>query len=200
MRHALRFVTPWEIAFGNTVREQGTFLHYAKEGIPSKVLKFRDSLHSEEGLETTEALSADKLLLTADGIMDTLWVMAGTIATLGLDYDKQWRVHAVDIIEEQLAELSNIALEVGILCADDWEEEYNRAIVQLEMTLRGLCAILRINYELAFEEVYRSNMSKFGEDGKPVRNPETSKIIKGPNFTEPNLEPFVQRKPGDEVA
>lgn len=40
--------------------------------------------------------------------------------------------------------------------------------------------------DAAFREVHRSNMSKLGEDGKPVRRAD-GKILKGPNFTKPDL-------------
>jgi hypothetical protein len=40
-------------------------------------------------------------------------------------------------------------------------------------------------------EVHRSNMSKLGEDGNPIRRPEDGKVLKGPNFTPPDLTPFV---------
>lgn len=39
----------------------------------------------------------------------------------------------------------------------------------------------------AVVEVDCSNWSKFGEDGKPIFN-ENGKVIKGPNYREPNLE------------
>lgn len=42
----------------------------------------------------------------------------------------------------------------------------------------------------AFQEVYRSNMSKLGEDGRPVHR-EDGKVMKGPNFTPPNLAQFI---------
>lgn len=38
----------------------------------------------------------------------------------------------------------------------------------------------------AFARVHRSNMSKLGDDGKPVRR-EDGKILKGPNYQEPYL-------------
>lgn len=38
----------------------------------------------------------------------------------------------------------------------------------------------------AFARVHRSNMSKLGDDGKPVRR-EDGKILKGPNYREPYL-------------
>lgn len=37
-----------------------------------------------------------------------------------------------------------------------------------------------------FDEVHRSNMSKLGEDGKPILR-EDGKVLKGPNFTKPQL-------------
>jgi predicted HAD superfamily Cof-like phosphohydrolase len=37
-----------------------------------------------------------------------------------------------------------------------------------------------------FEEVHRSNMTKLGEDGKPIYR-EDGKVLKGPNFELPNL-------------
>ncbi len=37
-----------------------------------------------------------------------------------------------------------------------------------------------------FDEVHKSNMSKLGEDGKPIYR-EDGKVMKGPNYKEPNL-------------
>ena len=36
----------------------------------------------------------------------------------------------------------------------------------------------------------RSNMSKLGADGKPIYN-EHGKVMKGPNYFEPNLKKFI---------
>jgi len=38
----------------------------------------------------------------------------------------------------------------------------------------------------ALNRVHASNMSKLGEDGKPIRR-EDGKILKGPNYFEPSL-------------
>ena len=40
--------------------------------------------------------------------------------------------------------------------------------------------------DAAFEEVHRSNMSKLGEDGKPILR-DDGKILKGPNYSPPDL-------------
>lgn len=41
-----------------------------------------------------------------------------------------------------------------------------------------------------FDETNRSNLSKFGEDGKPIFN-ENMKVMKGPNYTQSDLSAFV---------
>ena len=40
--------------------------------------------------------------------------------------------------------------------------------------------------EEIFDEIHRSNMSKLGDDGKPVYR-EDKKVLKGPNYSPPNL-------------
>jgi len=44
--------------------------------------------------------------------------------------------------------------------------------------------------EDVFDEIQSSNMSKLGEDGKPVFR-DDGKILKGPGYFKPNLEPIV---------
>lgn len=44
--------------------------------------------------------------------------------------------------------------------------------------------------EEVFAEIQRSNMSKLGEDGKPVFR-EDGKILKGPNYTPPQIAPIL---------
>jgi predicted HAD superfamily Cof-like phosphohydrolase len=41
-----------------------------------------------------------------------------------------------------------------------------------------------------FDEVHRSNMSKLGEDGTPIYR-EDGKILKGPNFSKPNISKYL---------
>lgn len=44
--------------------------------------------------------------------------------------------------------------------------------------------------EDVFAEIHRSNMTKLGEDGKPVYR-EDGKVAKGPNYTRPELKGIV---------
>jgi predicted HAD superfamily Cof-like phosphohydrolase len=45
--------------------------------------------------------------------------------------------------------------------------------------------------EDVFDEIQASNMSKLGEDGKPVLR-EDGKILKGPGFFRPDLTKFIK--------
>ena len=45
-------------------------------------------------------------------------------------------------------------------------------------------------FEDAFTRVHLSNMSKLGEDGKPIRR-EDGKVLKGPNYAPPVLEDLI---------
>ena len=43
-----------------------------------------------------------------------------------------------------------------------------------------------------FEEIQRSNMSKLGEDGKPIYR-EDGKVLKGPNYFKPNIKSILNQ-------
>ena len=49
-----------------------------------------------------------------------------------------------------------------------------------------------INLDKCFEEVQKSNMSKLGEDGKPIYN-EQGKVMKGPKYFKPDLSKFIKK-------
>jgi len=61
------------------------------------------------------------------------------------------------------------------------------ACCDLVYVVVGTCVSLGIPFDKCFAEVQRSNMSKLGEDGKPIIREEDGKILKGPNFSEPDL-------------
>jgi len=89
------------------------------------------------------------------------------------------------LITEELQELCD-----AISVKD--ETEVLDALCDLQYVLDG--AFLALGFwdvkQEAMEEVHRSNMSKLGEDGKPLYR-EDGKILKGPDFKEPELEQFL---------
>ncbi|GGG96425.1 hypothetical protein GCM10011416_12730 [Polaribacter pacificus] len=46
--------------------------------------------------------------------------------------------------------------------------------------------------EDVFNEIQRSNMSKLGEDGKPIYR-EDGKVLKGPNYFKPNIKEILDK-------
>jgi predicted HAD superfamily Cof-like phosphohydrolase len=90
-------------------------------------------------------------------------------------------------LQEEYAELfAEFGIEVK-------KEDLNTAKVQgnLADITKELCDILVVTYgflvalgvdaDKAFAEVHASNMSKLGEDGKPIYR-EDGKVLKGPNY------------------
>ena len=47
--------------------------------------------------------------------------------------------------------------------------------------------------EEVFDEIQHSNMSKLGEDGKPIYR-EDGKVLKGPNYFKPNIKNILDAK------
>jgi predicted HAD superfamily Cof-like phosphohydrolase len=88
----------------------------------------------------------------------------------------------ISLLQEELDELKEAL-------ADGNEKEVLDALTDLQYVLDG--AYLSLGYHLlkepAFNEVQRSNMSKLGKDGKPVIRPEDGKILKGPDYSPPDL-------------
>ena len=74
--------------------------------------------------------------------------------------------------------------------AKDLKEVADALADILYVTYGAGCAY-GIDLDKCFKEVQRANMSKLGEDGKPIYN-DKGKVMKGPNYSEPNLKQFVE--------
>jgi predicted HAD superfamily Cof-like phosphohydrolase len=88
----------------------------------------------------------------------------------------------IELLREELDELRE-ALEAGDVV------EALDALTDLQYVLDGAYLSLGFHLmkEVAFAEVQRSNMSKLGADGKPVVRESDGKILKGPNYSPPDL-------------
>lgn len=105
---------------------------------------------------------------------------------LSCEQTKQLRIN---LLQEELDELKEA------LANDDPQETLD-ALIDLQYVLDGafLSFGLQAVKELAFDEVHRSNMSKLGEDGKPIRREGDGKVMKGPNYFAPDLGKFIKKK------
>ena len=89
-----------------------------------------------------------------------------------------------DLIKEELNELEH-AMKTKNL------KEVADALTDILYVTYGAGYAYGIDLDKCFKEVQRANMSKLGEDGKPIYN-EKGKVMKGPNYLEPNLKQFVE--------
>ena len=94
----------------------------------------------------------------------------------------------IDLIEEELQELKD-----GILLGDGTLVDVADALTDLLYVVYGAGHSFGINLDKCFEEVHNSNMSKLGNDGKPIYR-EDGKILKGKNFREPNLKEVLNEQ------
>lgn len=90
----------------------------------------------------------------------------------------------VDLIAEELEELENAIRERNLV-------EVGDALVDLLYVIYGAGHSFGINLDECFLEVHRSNMSKLGEDGRPIYR-EDGKVLKGPNYFPPNLSQYIE--------
>ena len=88
-----------------------------------------------------------------------------------------------DLIKEELEELKAAMESKDLLEVAD-------ALTDILYVTYGAGHAFGIDLDKCFEEVQNSNMSKLGEDGKPIYN-ESGKVMKGPNYFRPDLSKFI---------
>ena len=90
----------------------------------------------------------------------------------------------ISLINEELEELKQAMSEKNLTEVAD-------ALTDILYVTYGAGYAYGIDLDQCFKEVQRANMSKLGKDGKPIYN-EKGKVMKGPNYSKPNLEKFVK--------
>ncbi|MCB9991400.1 MAG: nucleoside triphosphate pyrophosphohydrolase family protein [Rhodospirillales bacterium] len=92
----------------------------------------------------------------------------------------------INLIAEELDELKEALADGDIV-------EVLDALTDLQYVLDGAYLSFGLQHlkHTAFDEVHRSNMSKLGADGKPVRRESDGKVLKGPDYFKPDLAQFI---------
>ena len=89
----------------------------------------------------------------------------------------------IDLIKEELEELNEAMQDENLLEVAD-------ALTDILYVTYGAGHAFGIDLDKCFEEVQNSNMSKLGEDGKPIYN-EAGKVMKGPDYFKPDLSKYL---------
>ena len=98
--------------------------------------------------------------------------------------DKETAKLRIELIVEELNELIDANEDKDLIGIAD-------ALTDILYVTYGAGHAFGIDLDECFREVQRSNMSKLGEDGKPIYR-EDGKVLKGPNYSEPDLKKTLQ--------
>ena len=89
----------------------------------------------------------------------------------------------LELIREEVAELQAAVDGMDMLAIAD-------GLTDILYVVYGAGHAFGIDLDECFHEVHSSNMTKLGPGGRPLYR-EDGKVMKGPHYREPNLEPFV---------
>ena len=89
----------------------------------------------------------------------------------------------IELIKEELEELTEAMKNNDLLEVAD-------ALTDILYVTYGAGHAFGIDLDKCFDEVQNSNMSKLGENGKPIYN-DAGKVMKGPKYFKPDLSKFV---------
>ena len=113
--------------------------------------------------------------------------------------------YGLGISSEMKSNLGKLKHELRFNLMKEENEEYLEAVENNDIVERAdalgdmlyiLCGTilehgLQHKIEEVFDEIQRSNMSKLGEDGKPIYR-EDRKVMKGPNYFKPNFDKILK--------
>ena len=88
-----------------------------------------------------------------------------------------------DLIKEELEEFADAIEKKDI-------KEVADALTDILYVAYGAGHAFGIDLDKCFNEVQNSNMSKLGDDGKPIYN-DKGKVMKGPKYFKPDLSKYV---------
>ena len=89
-----------------------------------------------------------------------------------------------NLIKEELDEFEQALKDKDI-------KEVADALTDILYVTYGAGHAFGIDLNKCFDEVQKSNMSKLGEDGKPIYN-EKGKVMKGPKYFQPDLSKYIE--------
>ena len=98
----------------------------------------------------------------------------------------------ISLINEELEELKQAISEKNLTEVAD-------ALTDILYVTYGAGHAFGINLDDCFQEVQNSNMSKLGNDGKPIYN-DQGKVMKGPNYFKPDLSKFIKSLVANQVS
>ena len=112
-------------------------------------------------------------------VEDFMLAFGQQVATTPQLVDRAVAELRISLIEEELDELREAVADNDLVGIAD-------ALTDILYVTYGAGLAYGIDLDECFLEVHESNMSKLGDDGKPIYR-EDGKVLKGPNYFEPDL-------------
>lgn len=206
-----QLVLEFHETYGQPIRFEPTF------DVPER--KMRVELILEEASEYFEANKANDLVEMADALADLVYVTYGAAITHGINLDASFGKgedspstvirNAMRKARAKVRPLPTLSvftrkpIAMGINSAaikyseaaknGGNTEKLRSSLVSIVSSCYSAAFSLGINLDEVLEEVQRSNMSKLGEDGKPIYR-EDGKVLKGPNFFTPDIQKVLDNQ------
>ena len=124
----------------------------------------------------------DVELFMKQGLQDYPVVSCLDVPTITDDVDPQIELY-MDLITEEYHELQEAYKEQDVVEVAD-------ALADMVWVIMGMASSLGMDFNDIWEEVKRSNMSKF-TNNIIIRDGKTGKILKPSTFSEPDLAPIL---------
>lgn len=124
----------------------------------------------------------DVELFMKQGLQDYPVVSCLDVPTITDDVDPQIELY-MDLITEEYHELKEAYKDQDVVEVAD-------ALADMVWVIMGMASTLGMDFNDIWEEVKRSNMSKF-TNNIIIRDGKTGKILKPSTFSEPNLAPIL---------
>jgi predicted HAD superfamily Cof-like phosphohydrolase len=135
-------------------------------------------------MEDGQQFKGEKLMSNFEDVKIFMKTFGQMVKTKPQFPDEKTMQLRFELIGEELNELEQ-AMKTKNL------KEIADALTDILYVTYGAGYAYGINLDKCFQEVQRANMSKLGKDGKPIYN-DKGKVMKGPNYSEPNLKQFVE--------
>jgi predicted HAD superfamily Cof-like phosphohydrolase len=186
--------------------------------IPERILRIELIREESEELET--ATNEDDLIEVVDALADILYVTYGAAVAHGINIDfvlgltdhtsparlinlaleaegaplpsaprfiKEVLLHEIPVLQEAVKSYNAASNALNV-------KELQNSLTKIIFTCYALSARLGVDIDDVLQEVQRSNMSKLGEDGKPIYRESDGKVLKGPNFFTPDITKILENQ------
>lgn len=181
----------------NPIHDQREFLVACEQNSPAYTGLYRELVNEEWNNETRAACSAGDVVAVFDGLLDTVYVLAG-LANTCVTADDDTSFHLRELPEEMPVCWGTAIYEVQMAVAptSDGSIRVAQAIRAAEIVW-SLGVKLGFPMEAGWLEVHASNMAKVDkETGKVIRR-DDGKILKPEGWVGPDLEAVLAGESGN---